>query len=153
MINCNSAWRIPNKSSDKSRTHKLLVALTSEHVTIYNEECRLCSYSSFSVFLSSCHFLFLRSEYSSADLALNLKQLLYTYCFLFICLNESLIYSGPCRLNTTLLRHTVRNYCTIVCILSNCPIAHFNLLICQNCFVGIVTGYKLNDRGSITGKR
>jgi hypothetical protein len=30
----NSAWRISNKSSVKSRTHKLFVALPSKHATI-----------------------------------------------------------------------------------------------------------------------
>jgi hypothetical protein len=35
LINCNSAWRIPNKSSVNSRTHKLFVALPSKHATIY----------------------------------------------------------------------------------------------------------------------
>jgi hypothetical protein len=35
IINFNSTWRIPNKSSVRSRTHKLFVALPSKHVTIY----------------------------------------------------------------------------------------------------------------------
>jgi protein-arginine kinase activator protein McsA len=34
IINCNSAWRIPNKSSDKSITHKLFVALPGKPATI-----------------------------------------------------------------------------------------------------------------------
>jgi hypothetical protein len=34
IINCNSSWRIPNKSSVKSRTHKLFVALPSKHATV-----------------------------------------------------------------------------------------------------------------------
>jgi protein-arginine kinase activator protein McsA len=33
-INCNSAWRISNKSSVKSRTHKLFVASAGKHATI-----------------------------------------------------------------------------------------------------------------------
>jgi hypothetical protein len=35
IINCNSAWRISNQSSVKSRTHKLFFALPSKHVTIF----------------------------------------------------------------------------------------------------------------------
>jgi hypothetical protein len=35
IINCNSAWRIPNKSSVKSRTHKLFVALPGKQATIF----------------------------------------------------------------------------------------------------------------------
>jgi hypothetical protein len=53
-------------------SHFILIDLTT--LIIYSEECRLCSYSSRSVFLSSCDFLFLRSEYSSADLALKHLQ-------------------------------------------------------------------------------
>jgi hypothetical protein len=34
IINCNSAWRIPNKSSVKSRTHNLFAALPGKHATI-----------------------------------------------------------------------------------------------------------------------
>jgi hypothetical protein len=34
IINCNSSWRISNKSSVKSRTHKLFVALPSKHATV-----------------------------------------------------------------------------------------------------------------------
>jgi hypothetical protein len=41
MINCNSAWRIPNKTSVKSRTHKLYVALTGKHTTIYRNPRRI----------------------------------------------------------------------------------------------------------------
>jgi hypothetical protein len=35
IIDSNSAWRIPNKSSAKTRTHKLFVALPGKHATIY----------------------------------------------------------------------------------------------------------------------
>jgi hypothetical protein len=34
VINCNSAWRIPNKSSVKSRTHKLFVELPGKYDNI-----------------------------------------------------------------------------------------------------------------------
>jgi hypothetical protein len=35
IINCNSAWQMPNKSSVKSRIHKLFVALPEKYVTIF----------------------------------------------------------------------------------------------------------------------
>jgi hypothetical protein len=35
IINRNSAWRIPNKSSVKSRTHKLCAALPGKRTTIF----------------------------------------------------------------------------------------------------------------------
>jgi hypothetical protein len=43
IINCNSAWRISNKSSVKSRTHKLFVALPGKHATVHVFSLRGCS--------------------------------------------------------------------------------------------------------------
>jgi hypothetical protein len=39
IINCNSTWQIPNKSSVKSRTHKLFVTLPSKHATVHKKQC------------------------------------------------------------------------------------------------------------------
>jgi hypothetical protein len=53
IINCNSAWRIPNKSSYRIRNPLITVSLPSKHATIY-----IYTHYNFYFFpLSSCHVL------------------------------------------------------------------------------------------------
>jgi hypothetical protein len=56
IINCNSDWRMPNKSSVISRTHELFVALPGKHATILLTHVFITRHHAY----STCHVIMIQ---------------------------------------------------------------------------------------------